>query len=255
MLHNDDFFKDRLEDMFLSADRNVSLSYSQFLDSSEIALAKKIIPKLKTSYPQVDYLFWGGFENAERQILCIHNTLIEISLQDFPLKVIEFKYNTNFSKLTHRDFLGAIMSLQVKRNSLGDIIVGNGTSQIVVSSSICDLILNEITCIGKLGVKSKTLDKVSLIVEQSFKEISSTVASLRLDCIVGTALNISRTKSVQLIKSKMVTLNYLEVVSPSTLIQMGDIITIKGFGKFIIDTISSELTKKGRLHILIKKYL
>jgi RNA-binding protein YlmH len=94
-----------------------------------------------------------------------------------------------------------------------------------------------------------------LQVEQKFKVISSTVASLRLDCLVGTALNISRTKSVQIVKSKLVTLNYLEVSSPDYLVKQGDILAIKGYGKFLVDTVSSEPTKKGRLHIVIKKYL
>ncbi|MGN1412100.1 MAG: RNA-binding protein [Oscillospiraceae bacterium] len=241
--------------MFLSADRNISLSYTHFLDSFEIAQAIQYIGKLKKNYPQVDYTFWGGYDNAERKILCVYSTYIETSFKDFPLKVIEFKYNSNFSKLTHRDFLGAIMSLQVKRNSLGDIIVGDGVSQVVVSNNVCELILNEIDCVGRQGVKSCILDTVTLEVVQNFKEIFSTVPSLRLDCVVGTALNVSRTQAIQLIKSKLVTLNYLEVISPPSLVKSGDVISVRGYGKFIVDSVSSELTKKGRLHILIKKYL
>lgn len=256
MQYNDDnFLNERLEDMFLYADRNISLSYTHFLDSFEIAQATQYMARLKKFYPQVDYSFWGGYKDAERKILCVYSTYIETSFKDFPLKVVEFRYNPNFCKLTHRDFLGSIMSLQVKRNSIGDIIVGDGISQVVVSSVVCDVILDEITRIGKQGVKSRVLDTVTLEIVQNFKEISSTVPSLRLDCIVGTSLNVSRTQAVQLIKSKLVTLNYLEMVSPSSLVKLGDVISIRGYGKFIVDSISSEPTKKGRLHILIKKYL
>jgi RNA-binding protein YlmH len=255
MQNSESFLLDRLEDMFLSADRNVSLGYTKFLDGSEVAIAERLLKSLKKSYPQVDYTFYGGYSNAERKVLCIHSQYIEVTPSDFPVGVVRFDYNKNFSKLTHRDFLGAIMALQVTRDSIGDILVGDGTTQMVALDKVCKLITDEVTSVGRLGVKTTPLSEVTLQVEQKFKVISSTVASLRLDCLVGTALNISRTKSVQIVKSKLVTLNYLEVSSPDYLVKQGDILAIKGYGKFLVDTVSSEPTKKGRLHIVIKKYL
>lgn len=77
---------------------------------------------------------------------------------------------------------------------------------------------------------------------------------MRLDCVLGLALNISRTKAVQVVKSKIVSVNYLEETSSDTVLKLDDIITIKGYGKYTIAEIS-EPTKKNRLHILIKKYL
>jgi RNA-binding protein YlmH len=250
----DEFFINRLEDMFLFADRNVSLRYTSFLDCSEVAKAENYIKSIAKLYPQVEYCFWGGFEGAERRILCVYNTYLELDMQDFPLSVVEFDYNSNFSKLTHRDFLGAMMSLQIKRDAIGDIVVGAGKTQVVVSNNVSSLILQEVTCIGRLGVHTSLVDKVSLEVKQSFKSISGTVPSLRLDCVLALALNVSRSKAVQIVKSKVVAVNYIEQTSPDYTTKLNDTLTIKGYGKYILSEVS-EPTKKNRLHILINKYL
>lgn len=251
---NDNFLIDRLEDMFLFVDRNVSLKYTSFLDASEIAHIEMYIKSIKKSYPQVEYLFWGGYELAERKILCVYNSYLNIGFQDFPLSVIQFDYNPNFSKLTHRDFLGSMMALKIKRDCIGDIIVSNGKTQVIVSTNVKDIILNEVVQVGRLGVKANLVQEVTLDLKQSFKDISGTVASMRLDCIISLALNVSRTKAVQMVKSKIVCVNYLEETSIDTLLKSNDILTIKGYGKYILEEVS-EPTKKNRLHILIKKYL
>ena len=163
---------DRLEDMFLYVDRNVSLKYTSFLDASQVAQMEIYLKSIKKTYPQVEYLLWGGYQLAERKMLCVYSSYIDVVFNDFPLSVVEFTYNTTFSKLTHRDFLGSLMALNFNRDLIGDIIVGNGKTQVVISSSIKDIVLNEVTQIGRLGVKTNLVDEVSLKLEQSFKDIS-----------------------------------------------------------------------------------
>jgi RNA-binding protein YlmH len=80
------------------------------------------------------------------------------------------------------------------------------------------------------------------------------VPSLRLDCVLALALNVSRSKAVQIVKSKVVAVNYIEQTSPDYTTKLNDTFTIKGYGKFILSEVS-EPTKKNRLHILINKYL
>jgi RNA-binding protein YlmH len=147
-----------------------------------------------------------------------------------------------------------MMSLQIKRDAIGDIVVGAGKTQVVVSNNVSSLILQEVTCIGRLGVHTSLVDKVSLEVKQSFKSISGTVPSLRLDCVLALALNVSRSKAVQIVKSKVVAVNYIEQTSPDYTTKLDDTLTIKGYGKYILSEVS-EPTKKNRLHILINKYL
>lgn len=253
MLH-DDYLNQKLEDMFRSVDEKVSTKYTTFLDRSEIVQAEDYIKSIKKYYPEVEYIFWGGYEGAEREILCVYHTYVGCPLEDFPLSVVQFKYSTNFAKISHRDFLGSIMALQVARNSIGDIIVGEGLTQVVVSSNVSQVLLDEITRIGKLGVSTSLVDSVTLQVTQEFKEMKGTVSSLRLDSVLGVALKLSRSHAVQLVKSKAVAVNYLEQINPDYTLKRGDIFTARGFGKYILAEVS-EPTKKDRLHVIVKKYL
>jgi RNA-binding protein YlmH len=250
----DDYLNQKLEDMFRSVDERVSTKYTTFLDRSEIVQAEDYIKSIKKFYPQVEYTLWGGYQGAEREILCVYHTYVGCPLEDFPLSVVQFKYSTNFVKLTHRDFLGSVMALKVTRNSIGDIIVGEGLTQMVVSSNVSQILLEEITRIGRLGVSTSLVDGVTLQVPQEFKDITGTVSSLRLDCVLGVALKLSRSNAVQLVKSKAVAVNYLEQTNQDYTLKQGDIFTVRGFGKYLLAEVS-EPTKKDRLHVIVKKYL
>jgi RNA-binding protein YlmH len=146
------------------------------------------------------------------------------------------------------------MALKVTRNSIGDIIVGEGLTQMVVSSNVSQILLEEITRIGRLGVSTSLVDGVTLQVPQEFKDITGTVSSLRLDCVLGVALKLSRSNAVQLVKSKAVAVNYLEQTNQDYTLKQGDIFTVRGFGKYLLAEVS-EPTKKDRLHVIVKKYL
>lgn len=253
MLH-DDFLTQRLEDTFRLVDDRVSIKYTTFLDRSEVVQAESYINSIKKSYPQVEHTFWGGYQGAERVILCVYHTYLGCPLEDFPLSVVQFKYSTNFVRLTHRDFLGSVMALQVTRDSIGDIIVGEGITQMVVSSNVSQILLDEVTRIGKLGVSTSLVDGVTVQVTQQFKEISGTVPSLRLDCVLGIALRVSRSHALQIVKSKAVAVNYLEQTAQDYTLKQGDVFTVRGFGKYLLAEVS-EPTKKDRLHVIVKKYL
>jgi RNA-binding protein YlmH len=146
------------------------------------------------------------------------------------------------------------MALQVTRDSIGDIIVGEGITQMVVSSNVSQILLDEVTRIGKLGVSTSLVDGVTVQVTQQFKEISGTVPSLRLDCVLGIALRVSRSHALQIVKSKAVAVNYLEQTAQDYTLKQGDVFTVRGFGKYLLAEVS-EPTKKDRLHVIVKKYL
>ncbi len=247
-------FINKLEDMFKLVEKNVSVKYTQYLDELELSTALQRIPTLKYYYPQTEVTLWGGYSNADRKVMCVHSTYIPIEPQDFPIKVVQFNYSSNFNSLTHRDFLGAIMSLNVTRSSIGDIVVKQGTTQVAVLDTVADIISNELVRIGRVGVKTSIVDSISLNVTQNFKDINGTVASLRLDCIVSLVTGLSRANAVQLIKSKVVYVNHIEVFSPAVSLKVDDTFSIKGYGKYILKNVS-EPTKKGRLHLLVNKYL
>ncbi len=223
--------------------------YSLFLDERQQMLAKQAL----NQYRDCHYCFGGGYEGAKRQMLCVYPDYLAEDSLAFPFRYLYFTFRKS-DALTHRDFLGSLMALRLKRETIGDIVVGEGEAAVVAGETAAEYILQNMQKIGRVGVSVSETDHIPLRVEQQFAEIAGTVASLRIDCVVGLATKLSRSKTMDLVSAGRVQLNYEEVSSPSILLKPEDIITVRGFGKYILAKEIRE-TKKGRYHILLQKYI
>jgi RNA-binding protein YlmH len=241
--------KSRLYDMISLSEKNFMPVYSDFLDERQIFTVSSELSHICFR----NFVFFGGYDNAQRKILCIHPAYFIPESQDFPLNIIQFSYRTS-DILTHRDFLGAVMSCRIKREKIGDILVGDGIAQMMTYNSVSDCILNEIAKIGRVGVKVSIADKCTVETIQKYHDIKGTVASMRLDCILSLAVGKSREKTVQIIKKDGVDINFRTVFSPSAVINENDVFSVRGYGKFILREISG-LSSKGRYHVLIQKFI
>jgi RNA-binding protein YlmH len=155
--------------------------------------------------------------------------------------------------LSHRDFLGALLSLNIKRETIGDILVGDSNAVVFVTNTVAPLILSEITKIGRVGVKVSDSVLDVLPIREEFEDIFGTVSSLRLDSVVSVMTGLSREKASEIILAKRVSLNHFECTSVSKTLKQADVISIRGYGRFILNE-ASGLTKKGRIKVNIKKY-
>lgn len=245
----DRFFVGRINDLILANQRSYTPEFSMFLDERQQVISENVVK----SDNMCDFSFWGGYEGASRRMLCVTSEFVPVENSDFPMKCIWAKYR-RCDDLTHRDFLGAIMSLQIKRDTVGDIVVGEGEAKIIVSSSISGIILRDITKIGRIGVKLSIDDDFIIKSDSKFLQIEGTVSSLRLDCIVAMALKLSREKTYELIMSRGVSLNCFETFDYSSKISQGDVFSIRGYGKFMLEDVLNT-TKKGRIRIIVKKFL
>ena len=153
-----------------------------------------------------------------------------------------------------QDVLGSFMAQQLKREVIGDIVVGDGIAQAFVTDVAAKLIGSSVTKIGRVGVKLTDNEPFRLENAQKFQEISGTVASLRLDCAVGLAAHLSREKAAVLIRSDKVDVNHFTVSSVSHELKEGDILSVRGCGRFVLSRIDGS-TKKGRIHINLRKYI
>lgn len=222
--------------------------FSFFLNQKQCALCEKLLKSLKFD----NFKLYGGYDDAERKILCVFSDYDHITYDDFPIKSLVFRYSNNVG-LTHRDILGSLMSLNISRETIGDIIVSDDRAVVFVYDTISDLIKNDITKIGRTGV-AVSEESIDLKKEQSFEVIEGTVASFRLDCIFALALKTSREKARTIISSKEVNINYFPVNKPDYLLKENDVFSIRGFGKFRFESINGS-TKKNRIHITLKKYI
>lgn len=200
----------------------------------------------------VRYRFFGGHDSAGRKILCVFNEFNPPDDGDIPFGCLTFTYR-KADVLTHRDFLGCLMNLRLKRELIGDIIIGEGMTQIFITSHAVPLIKSEVTKIGRIGVKILDGIPFQMNAVQHFDEIAGTVASLRLDSVVGMSIRKSREKTAELIRSSAVSVNFSQVCSVSFPIECGDIFSVRGFGKYILREVSGT-AKSGRIHIKVEKY-
>jgi RNA-binding protein YlmH len=145
------------------------------------------------------------------------------------------------------------MALCLKREVIGDIIIAEGIAQAFVTDVAARLILGTISKIGRVGVKISDEMPFSLENNQEYETIGGTVASPRLDCIVSLAAKVSRENAARLIRSEKTAVNHLTAKSVSSELKEGDVISIRGYGKFIFESVNGT-TKKGRKHIILRKY-
>lgn len=156
--------------------------------------------------------------------------------------------------VTHRDVLGAVMGLGLRRDVIGDIYCTTGHAAVYADSKIADYILDNITAFGKVGVSAER-GLTFALPERQFGEIKGSVASLRLDNIVKCAACCSRTAALdKYIKPQLVTLCGRVCENPSQTVHEGDIISIRGKGKFQLAEAGS-VGRKGNIGIKLKKYL
>lgn len=247
---DDKLFTARLNDMYRKCDRGCGSVYSSFLDERQCAEAELFCSRLGGS---VQYALWGGYEGAQRKMLCMFEEYAAgYVMEEFPMKCLTFSFRKE-DRLTHRDFLGSFMALRLKREAIGDIIIADGAAQVFVTEVAASLIVSSVSKIGRTGVKISEDKQLEIEIKQEFEEISGTVASMRLDCIVSTAAKISRENAARLIRSEKVSVNHFPVMSLSHEIHEDDVISVRGSGKYILDNIKGT-TKKGRIHINLRKY-
>ena len=247
----DKLFTARLGDMVSRCERDGCPVFSSFLDERQCAAAELWCAK---NCGGLRYMLWGGFDEARRKMLAVYPDYCQDYIrEEFPFVCLTFDFRRE-DRLTHRDFLGSFMGMRLKREAIGDIAVSEGMAQAFVTQVAAKLITSEAVKIGRVGVKMTEGRPFELDQAQQYKEIGGTVASLRLDCVVSLAANISREKAAGLIRSDKVEVNHFPPSGVSQELHEGDVLSVRGSGRFILSGIGGE-TKKGRIHINLRKFI
>ena len=233
------------------------LEYTDFLDMYQVALAKTFMKKIEFE----NYILYGGFENAERNVLIIYPEKYNMSMVEKNyskiIKVIRISLgDEEKGKYSHRNYLGGIVKLGMKREKVGDILVSDDGADILVKDESTETLKQELGTLTRF--ENAKIDIVGLqeLKEQEIKveELNIIVPSLRLDNFVSDLARTSRSKAVQIIDSERVFINGQNETKVSKQIKLGDIITIRGKGRFIIKEFKGT-TRSGRTVILIEKYV
>lgn len=250
----DRFVLAKLLDKAELAGKSNKFVHSEFLDPHQVSLAEKVL----ASVDIFDYTFYGGFPGAERAIAVFRPDFISDDEQEKYvreiLKVLEITPNARGS-LSHRDYLGSLMGLGIRREVTGDIIVTEEKCSIIVLSEMAGYIAGNLFKVGNTGVSLAVLDIMELFVpEPKAAEIKTTVAALRLDSFCAPAFGISRSKAAEFIKAGRVNLNWEAILNPDKAVHEGDTISLRGKGRAVLEKVGGR-TKKDRITMLIKKFV
>lgn len=225
---------------------NHSNEFTDFLDPYERSLAKSILNR----FMGINYLEDGGIKDVERQVIAIYpDYLDENSIE---LSITALRIIGDFEGLSHKDFLGAILNLGIKRSKIGDILVHDGYTDIIVKKEIADFILFNLAKVAnrKVHVEEKSLGYITPV-EILYKEMNKVLSSYRLDVYISASYNLSRQESMNIIKSGSVKVNWESIDKPAKELEVGDIISIKGYGRSILHSVEG-LSNKGKIRTTIR---
>ena len=239
----------RFEELSARADGRGRYTYTQFLTLAEQDVLSRMERQLAAP---VTWL--GGYDTAERRVACFGR---EEDMGYPPPDPIRCLCIAPLSKkfagdLGHRDFLGSLMGLGIKRQLLGDIQIVEGAGWLFCLEEIADYICDNLTSVGRTTVSctpAQPPEQLSLPPEPS--EI--VVASERLDALIAAVWRLSRSESQELLERGMVFIGGRLVESPSHTLQEGDLVSVRHKGRFRYEGAVRE-TKKGRLRVSVRIY-
>lgn len=231
------------------------IQVTDFLDLGQ----KQLIYNFLNNQKVKNYIFYGGFKEAERVLAVFYPEKLENLIQNMNfneyIKVIRITLpNENKGKYTHQNYLGALMKLGLKREKIGDILVDENGADIIIKEDILKFLITnlpQLTRFQKSKIEEIKLEELRKALIQKEK-MTITVSSMRIDNIVAELAKCSRNKANELLEQERVFVNY-EVITKSTKqIKEDDKITIRGKGRFEVKQILGN-TRKGRIMVEIEK--
>lgn len=258
--HEDKILVSKLFDKIKSVDTKNIIEHTSFLDGYQRKILEEILNKLHYK----NYIFYGGYEEAERKILILYPQKLEKYIKsnlnkvfNTVVTVLNIKLpNELKGKYKHRDYLGGILKLGVKREKIGDILVTEDGADIIINKDIEKFLLNEIkilTRFAKSEIRIKSVEELKNV-EIKTEKLEIVVMQERLDSVVAEILKCSRTNANKIIEDERVFINYENIVKSAKVLKQGDLLTIRGKGRFKIGEIINN-TRKGKLVIEIEKYV
>lgn len=251
MLKEEQLLLSRLEDLARMAADNYDYTFSDFLNLNE----QTVFYHAKEQFSFVKYAFYGGAEAAERKMLAFFSEAFD-KPQKWPISCIRIApAMMKFSdKLTHRDFLGAVLNLGIERSKLGDIIIRDNIGYLLCETVMAPYIAEMLTRIKHTSVQALICELPEEVALPSFKTKQGSVSSIRLDSVIALAFNLSRSSAVKYISSGLVFVNGRLTDANSYTLKNGDIISVRKLGKFKFENTSLK-SKKEKYVVKVHVYI
>lgn len=233
------------------------IEYTDFLDMYQVSLVENFLKKLKFE----NYQLYGGYEEAERRILIIYP-------EKYDEKMLEKNYNKMVKvvrvllpedekgKYSHRNYLGGIVKLGLKREKVGDIIVFEEGADIITLEDFSIILKDQLPSLTRFENSNITVEEIQDLRKKEVKveQVKIIVPSLRLDNFVSDLARTSRSKATQIIEQERVFINGQNEMKSSKQVKLNDMITIRGKGRFMIKELAGT-TRSGRTVVVVDKYV
>lgn len=236
----------KINDLIHRSEKTYSVLYSHFLTPAE----QTLLSRVDEFHGMIDFV--GGYPEAERRMCRVKCEEYAYD-QGFPAVLYNIEVSDVNAEISHRDALGSLMGLGIKREMIGDISVNGNTAQFFCQSSVCDYVEMNLKKIGRYRVKVNRGEITDMPMPKT-ETVSINVSSMRLDSVCGECFQVSRTKSAELIKRGEVSVNWLIIYDIDREVNPGDKISMRGKGKVEIIGVTG-MSKRGRFFAEIKKYI
>ena len=211
-----------------------TVTKTRFLTLAEQAL---LIASLKN----ISYTLFGGYDNAELKRAYINTDVDSITC----FKIL---YNKQFLPLTHQNILGSLLSLNIEKDTIGDIIVEHECFFVI--SELKDYIMQEFTSIGRHSIQLEEIDGSTVNRTISLEEHTVFTDSMRLDLIVSKLSGYSRLEAKYLIENEMIKVNHTIATKPTRELHINDVLSIRKKGRFIL----LDNTNRSKKNKIVLKY-
>lgn len=242
-------FVDKAKDIQRQVEDYYSLQLTDFLNPRQLQVMRTVLGQ-----SSLQTFSSGDFFKSEYARLLIAPDYYVFDSEDFEISLIEIVYHSKFNQLTHAQIMGSLINkLGIERQIFGDILVGDGRAQFFVKANMAAYFINTIKKIGRVGVTLKEVPfHEQLQLSAKAQEQDILVSSMRLDAILATSLKISRGTALKLIEAEKVKVNYATVSKPALELVLGDMLSIRGFGRLTL-TRDKGFSKSGKHKLIIDR--
>ena len=222
--------------------------FTRFLDPAEAAQAIQLARVHRAEFSQ-----FGGYADAERVIGCFHPFGEEVAETEYPVVCLHSRFSAKFCSLTHRDLLGAFMSLGLTRSCIGDMIISGADVYLFAHQTTAGYICESMTSAGRVPLQFRELECIPDMPEPEGTRFSAVVSSLRLDGVLAAAYRLSRSEAQDVIRSGLVKVNHIPCERVDAVVQQDTLLSVKGSGRVRLVSVDG-LTRKQRIGISFFRY-
>ena len=235
------------------ADRSYTkgqFTFTSFLGMAELSSFYEEKRSLEYAKPTV----FGGIEAAERAVVRFGDPDALGYEENFPIDILAITPLADkfADDLTHRDFLGALMSLGIERSLLGDIIVTGKKAYLFCLNRISDFIIENLISVKhtSVSVRKAEAEEIKEIPKGFDKEKLIQVPSERVDAVIAKVYNMSRSAALEYFAQKKVFVNGKQTENTSLTLKQDDVVTVRGYGRFKLTEVVGT-SRKGKLNIKV----